>query len=119
MFPKLSNSLKSFLEKNNVSCKIIDVNAHAYATKGKKYLQYWHLKNGYHYTSEHETMLKFYRDYRTLMLYYMDEIKKMKTIGFLTRFVGIIVKILRKNEEFWGNLKILGGLGGGGVGGFF
>ena len=68
--------LKSFLAKNGISCKIIDVNSHAYATRGKKYFEYWHIKNGYHYTGERETMLKFYRDYRTLMLYYMDEIKK-------------------------------------------
>ena len=68
--------LKSFLQKNGISCKIIDINSHAYATRGKKYFEYWHIKNGYHYAEERESMLKFYRDYRTLMLYYMDEIKK-------------------------------------------
>ena len=68
--------LKSFLAKNGISCKIIDINSHAYATRGKKYFQYWHIKNGWNYTGERETMFKFYRDYRTLMLYYMDEIKK-------------------------------------------
>ena len=29
--------LKSFLQKNGISCKIIDINSHAYATRGKKY----------------------------------------------------------------------------------
>ena len=108
--------LKSFLEKNNVSCKIIDVNAHAYATKGKKYLQYWHLKNGYHYTSEHETMLKFYRDYRTLMLYYMDEIKKADplivgcSVYDTSRiFTEIFLKDLRK--IYPGYKHVLGGSG--------
>ena len=32
--------LKSFLAKNGISCKIIDINSHAYATRGKKYFQY-------------------------------------------------------------------------------
>ena len=44
--------LRPTFGKNGISCKIIDVNSHAYATRGKKYFQYWHIKNGWNYHVE-------------------------------------------------------------------
>ena len=70
--------LKSYLGHHDISCKTFDVNAHVYSTRGKKYFDFWHLK---HTFSEHfwnrRKMVEFYKDWRPLMLYYMNEIKKL------------------------------------------
>src|SRR3989338_34135 len=69
--------LKSYLAQHGFKSKIFDINAHAYATKGKKYFEYWDMKNGYNYCMERESMLEFYRDNRAFFLHYMNEIKRL------------------------------------------
>lgn len=75
--------LKSYLTKNNISCKVFDINAHAYCLRGKKYYGYWEVKHGRNYCEDREEMLKYYMDNRALFLYYMNEIKKLnpKIVG--------------------------------------
>ena len=80
--------LKSFLEGRGVSCATVDVNAHAYAYKGKKYGEYWDLKNGYNFCMERDAMLEYYRDNRPLMLHYMHEIANFNPV-----VVGCSVKV--------------------------
>ena len=79
--PLAHGLLKSYLQHNGISCKTIDVNAHAYTTRGKKYFDFWHVK--YSQTDKlfiREPMVKMYKDFRTLMLYYMNEIKRANPI---------------------------------------
>lgn len=79
--PLAHGLLKSYLQHNEISCKTIDVNAHAYTTRGKKYFDFWHVK--YSQTDKlfiREPMVKMYKDFRTLMLYYMNEIKRANPI---------------------------------------
>ncbi len=75
--PLAHGLLKSYLGHNGISCKSIDANAHIYTTRGKKYFDFWHVK---HSQSEklfiRENMVKMYKDFRPLMLYYMNEIKR-------------------------------------------
>ena len=69
--------LKSYLSSSNVSCKVFDINAHAYHLRGKMYREYWELKHGYNFCEDYQKMLEYYKDNRTLFLYYMNEIKKL------------------------------------------
>ena len=75
--------LKSYLSQNNISCKVFDINIHAYCLRGKKYHEYWEIKHGYNFSKDKEGMLKYYIDNRALFLYYMNEIKKLnpKIVG--------------------------------------
>lgn len=75
--------LKSYLAQNNISCKVFDINVHAYCLRGKKYQDYWELKHGYNFCRDKEKMLQYYRDNRSLFLYYMNEIRKLnpKVVG--------------------------------------
>jgi len=86
--PPLANALlKSYLADHGISCKVFDINAHAYAVRGWKFDEHWALKNGYNFCLERETMLAFYRDNRALMLYYINEIRKLRP-----RIVGCSVQ---------------------------
>jgi len=79
--PLAHGLLKSYLQHHGISCKTIDVNAHAYTTRGKKYFDFWHVK--YSQTDKlfiREPMVKMYKDFRTMMLYYMNEIKRANPI---------------------------------------
>ncbi|SVD16535.1 uncharacterized protein METZ01_LOCUS369389, partial [marine metagenome] len=96
--------LKSHLEENGITCEIMDINAHVYAIKGKKYYEHWHIKNGYNFCMERDYMLEFYADNRSLMLYYMNEIKKLNplivgcSVEVTSRiFTEIFLEDLRKN----------------------
>ena len=76
--PPLSHGLlKSFLGHNGISCKTIDANAQIYKTRGKKHWDFWHVR---HSQSEklfiRKTMMEMYKEFRPLMLYYINEIKK-------------------------------------------
>ena len=79
--------LQAYLKEQGISCRIIDINAQAYAIKGKKYYEYWHVKNGYNFCMEYEPMLHFYKDHRALFLHNMEEIKKLNPT-----FVGCSVQ---------------------------
>jgi len=79
--PLAHGLLKSYLQHNGISCKTIDINAHVYTTRGKKYFDFWHVK--YSQTDKlfiREPMVEMYKDFRTLMLYYMNEIKRANPI---------------------------------------
>jgi len=107
-------SLKSYLEQNNISCKVFDINAHAYCLRGKKYYEYWRVANGYYFSEDREKMVEYYVDNRALFLYYMNEIRKLdaKIVGcscqnssiILTR---IFLEDLRNNIPHFNH--ILGG----------
>ena len=76
--------LKSYLEHNGITCKTFDLNSHVHRTRGKKYFDLWHLKHTF--TEQfwnRKKMVAFYKDFRPLMLYYMNEIKKLnpKVLG--------------------------------------
>ena len=73
--------LKSHLGHNGISCKTFDVNAHAFSTRGKQYYDVWHLK--YTFTEQfwnRQKMVKFYRTWRPILLYYMSEIKRLNPL---------------------------------------
>ena len=95
--------LKSYLKEHDISCTIIDINAHIYSIKGKKFFEHWHLKNGYNYCMERDYMLEFYADNRSLMLYYMDEIRKLNPL-----IVGCSVQVTSRifTELFLEDLRI-------------
>ncbi len=71
-------SLKSYLAEHEISCRIFDINAHAYSISGPKYIDFWDMKHGYDYSASHDRMLEFYQDNRTLFLYYISEIKRLR-----------------------------------------
>jgi len=76
--------LKSYLGHNGITCATFDLNAHVHRTRGKKYFDLWHLKHTF--TEQfwnRKKMVEFYKDLRPLMLYYMNEIKKLnpKVLG--------------------------------------
>lgn len=75
--------LKSYLAKNGLSCKVIDINAQAYCLRGDKYQDYWDISHGYNFCEDEEQMLNYYRNNRAFFLYQMGEIKKLnpKVIG--------------------------------------
>ena len=71
--------LKSSLKHNGISCKTFDLNAHTFSTRGKKYFDLWHLKHTF--TEQfwnRKKMIEFYREHRPIMLYYINEIKRLK-----------------------------------------
>ena len=79
--PPLAHALlKSYLTEHGISCKVFDINAHCYAVRGWDYAEHWHLKNGYNFSMERDSMLAFYRDNRALMLYYMNQIKQLNPL---------------------------------------
>ena len=86
-------SLKSYLAQNNISCKVFDINAHAYCLRGKKYNEYWKVENGYYFSEDREKMLEYYVDNRALFLYYMNEIRKLdpKIVGCSCQNSSIIL----------------------------
>ena len=79
--PLAHGLLKSWLQHNGITCKTIDANAHVYTTRGKKYFDFWHMK---HSQSDklfiRQTMVEMYKDFRPLMLYYMNEIARSKPL---------------------------------------
>lgn len=106
--------LKSYLKEHDISCEIMDVNAHLYTVKGKKYLEHWHVKNGYNFCMERDHMLEFYADNRALMLYYMDNIRKLNplivgcSVQVTSRIITeLFLEDLRKNSP--GYNHIVGG----------
>ena len=52
--------LKGYLSNNNISCKVFDINAHAYALRGKKYYESWEVKHGFNYCNDKDEMLNYY-----------------------------------------------------------
>lgn len=71
--------LKSYLKENNISCKIFDVNAHAYAMRGKENLDWWELKNGYYFFQQNNSlMFNYYMDNRALFLSHIEKIMQLK-----------------------------------------
>ncbi len=71
--------LKSYLKESGISCKVFDINAHAYALRGEKSLDWWELKNGYYFFQQDDSlMLKYYLDNRALFLSYIEKIIKLK-----------------------------------------
>ncbi|MDD4940735.1 MAG: radical SAM protein [Candidatus Omnitrophica bacterium] len=73
--------LKSYLNRNDISCRIFDINAHAYAMRGESSLDWWELKNGYYFFQQDSNlMLKYYRDNRALFLSYIDQIIALKPV---------------------------------------
>ena len=73
--------LKSHLGHNGISCKTFDVNAHVFSTRGKQYYDLWHLKHTF--TEQfwnRQKMVKFYRTWRPILLYYMSEIKRLNPL---------------------------------------
>jgi len=75
--------LKSYLAQNGIKAKIIDINAHLYSIRGKKYADYWDIAHGYDYCTSQDKMLEFYRDHRAIFLYYIDQIRQLnpKVVG--------------------------------------
>ena len=79
--PLAHGLLKSYLSHNGISCKTFDANAQIYKTRGKKYFDFWHVK---HSQSEklfiRKTMAEMYKEFRPLILHYINEIKKANPI---------------------------------------
>ena len=65
---------------HGISCKTFDLNAHIYSTRGKKYYDLWHSKHSYSEERfwNRKKMIEFYREHRPIMLYYINEIKRLK-----------------------------------------
>ncbi len=116
--PPLSHGLlKSYLGHHGITCKTIDLNAEIYSTRGKKYFDFWHVK---HSQSDklfvRKTMMEMYKDFRPIMLYYMNEIRKASplvvgcSIFDSSRIISeIFFEDLRKNVP--GCKHIMGGPG--------
>ena len=82
-YPSLAlGLLKSHLGHQGISCRTFDINAHIYSTRGKKYFDLWHSKHSYSEERfwNREKMIEFYREWRPLMLYYINEIKRLKPL---------------------------------------
>ena len=80
-YPPLSlGLLKSYMGHHGISCKTFDLNAHIYSTRGKKYYDLWHSKHSYSEERfwNRKKMIEFYREHRPIMLYYINEIKRLK-----------------------------------------
>ena len=79
--PLAHGLLKSWLSHNGITCKTIDANAQIYKTRGKRHWDFWHVK---HSQSEklfiRRTMAEMYKEFRPLMLHYINEIKKAKPL---------------------------------------
>tara|TARA_Y100000590_G_C15709721_1_gene1009872 strand:- start:117 stop:2576 length:2460 start_codon:yes stop_codon:yes gene_type:complete len=111
--------LKSYLGHHGISCKTYDVNAHVYSTRGKQYYDLWHLKHTF--TEQfwnRQKMVKFYRSYRPIMLYYINEIRRLqpKIVGCSVYdssrlFTSIFLEDLKKNIPDLKSKLLLGGPG--------
>ena len=111
--------LKSHLNHNGISCKTFDVNAHAFSTRGKQYYDLWHLKHTF--TEQfwnRQKMVKFYRTWRPILLYYMGEIKKLNPLiigcsvyDSSKLFTEIFLEDLKKNLPELESKLLLGGPG--------
>ncbi len=74
-------TLKSYLAKEGITCKVFDINANAFNLRGKKYHEHWELKNGCNFPYDYQAMTDYYADNRALFLYYMNEIKKLNPLA--------------------------------------
>lgn len=72
--------LKSYLAEQDIKCKILDINAHAYNLGGKRYRYYWDIEQGYNYCMDQEAMLEYYKDNRAIFLEFMHRIKELNPL---------------------------------------
>ncbi len=72
--------LKSFLAENDIKCKILDINAHAYNLGGKKYRFYWDMAQGYNYCMDQEAMYEYYKNNRAIFLEFMQRIRDLNPL---------------------------------------
>lgn len=112
--------LKSYLRENNIICKVLDINVEAYNLRGRKYQTAWDMKNILSGTDSREKVLEYYKHYRSLFLYFMNEIVKMspRIVGATCYHSSIeLTKIfLQEFNSYFPEFKII--LGGPQVAGF-
>ncbi len=113
--------LKSYLKENGVSCKTFDINAHAYALRGKKSHDWWELKNGYYsFQQNKELMFRYYLDNRALFLSYVEKIIRLnpKIVGCSCHNTSLaLTKLFLKDlKHYYPQCKTI--LGGPEVAGF-
>lgn len=90
--------LKSYLKENDITCRLIDVNIHAYNIRGKKYANKWDISNGWDLSDE--KVIEYYEDNRRLFEYYQEEIERVspKVVGFIVYYSSLSVTKIFASE---------------------
>jgi len=107
--------LKSYINQHGISCRIFDINIHAYFLRGDKYYDAWDLKNGYYFfQGSPEKMLAFYEHNQALFLSYIGQIAELKpkVVGCTCHNTSIVLSKMFLKEYrhyFPGARHILGG----------
>lgn len=90
--------LKSYLKENDISCRLLDINVHAYNIRGKKYAHKWDLSNGWDLSDE--KVIEYYEDNRRLFEYYQEEIERSspKVVGFTVYYSSLSITKIFASE---------------------
>jgi len=85
--------LKSFLKERGVESRTMDINIHAYLLRGKKYSDYWDVKNGWNHVNDEDEMLEYYNDFQSMFAHFIDEIEEVnpKIVGFTVYYSNFMV----------------------------
>ncbi|MCK4340079.1 MAG: radical SAM protein [Candidatus Cloacimonetes bacterium] len=97
--------LKSYLRENNISCKIFDINAHAYALRNKNNFDWWELKNGHYFFQLNKKLIsEYYLGNRALFLSYIGKIIKLKPkiVGCSCQITSLpLIKLFLEDLKFY------------------
>lgn len=81
--------LKSYLRENGISCRLMDVNVHAFNIRGEKYAHKWDTSNGWELSDD--KVIEYYDDNRRLFEYYQEEIERVApaVVGFTVYYSSL------------------------------